>query len=292
MLFLANVFQRLWLKISFATKKITAGGVTDELEYCSDLFHTSCTSSVDSGVWKKSTFVCDPYANLAKSSCGMIASPPTWQNWKQKTLILNSQFANPNKKGVPQCTWIHSPPSTLNDLLGRDQDKLKIFPRKVPYDYCCWTLSRDSIALQLQQLEAYGRLHRPGANQHPYWEFHTFAPDEDSHRSDPIRSPKIRLWIKLYAHMIYNLLLRTWDNLRMCVQIREVWIKHKVRPALHWESQSWKSLGLSLSIFGLLFCPKLLINARILMSLTILVNAGTLASRVANWLPKLDGFLF
>jgi hypothetical protein len=29
-----------------------------------------------------------------------------------------------------------------------------------------------------------------------------------------------------------------------------------------------------------------------LMSLTILVNAGTLASRVANWLPKLDGFLF
>jgi hypothetical protein len=38
--------------------------------------------------------------------------------------------------------------------------------------------------------------------------------------------------------------------------------------------------GPTLSIFGLLFGPKLLINAR------------TLTSRVANWLPKLDGILF
>ncbi len=60
------------IKYSFANKKITAGGVTDELEYCSHLFHSSCTSSVDSGVWKKSTFVCEPYANLAKSSCGWL----------------------------------------------------------------------------------------------------------------------------------------------------------------------------------------------------------------------------
>jgi hypothetical protein len=38
-----------------------------------------------------------------------------------------------------------------------------------------------------------------------------------------------------------------------------------------------KNLGPTLSIFGLLFGPKLLINAR------------TLVPRVANWPPKFDG---
>jgi hypothetical protein len=33
-----------------ATQKITAGGITDGLEYCNNSFHCSCTSSVDSGV--------------------------------------------------------------------------------------------------------------------------------------------------------------------------------------------------------------------------------------------------
>jgi len=39
-------------------------------------------------------------------------------------------------------------------------------------------------------------------------------------------------------------------------------------------------LGPTLSIFGLLFGPKLLLNG------------GTFFTRVANWLPKFDGILF
>jgi len=47
----------------------------------------------------------------------------------------------------------------------------------------------------------------------------------------------------------------------------------------------------TLSFVGLLFGPKLVINARTL-TFRILTNAGTLAPRVANWLPKFNGILF
>jgi hypothetical protein len=49
---------------------------------------------------------------------------------------------------------------------------------------------------------------------------------------------------------------------------------------LYTRSQGQKNFGPTLSIFGLLFGPKLLIKAR------------TLAPRVANWAPKFDGILF
>jgi len=49
---------------------------------------------------------------------------------------------------------------------------------------------------------------------------------------------------------------------------------------LYTRSQGWKNLGPSFSIFDFLSGPKLLINAT------------TLATRVANWLPKSDGILF
>ncbi len=52
-----------------------------------------------------------------------------------------------------------------------------------------------------------------------------------------------------------------------------------------------KNLGPNLSIFGSLFGIKLLINAR-KFDVTILINAGTLAPSIANWLPKFDGILF
>ncbi len=45
-------------------------------------------------------------------------------------------------------------------------------------------------------------------------------------------------------------------------------------------ARAGKNLGPTLSIFVLMFGPKLLISA------------GTLAPRVANWFPKLDGILF
>ncbi len=50
-----------------------------------------------------------------------------------------------------------------------------------------------------------------------------------------------------------------------------------------------KTLGPFLSILGLLFGPQLLINARTLTR--ILINAGTSAPRVANWVPKFLGIL-
>jgi hypothetical protein len=86
----------LWLNISSATKKIIVGGITDELEYCNNSFHSSYTSSVDSGVWKKSTFVCDPYANLAKSSCGLLLVdlPHKIEN---KNLDSSLQICKPKK---------------------------------------------------------------------------------------------------------------------------------------------------------------------------------------------------
>ncbi len=51
---------------------------------------------------------------------------------------------------------------------------------------------------------------------------------------------------------------------------------------IYTRSQGQKKLGLTWSIFGLLFGPKLL------------VNAGTLAipKDCKNWLPKFDGILF
>ncbi len=45
-----------------------------------------------------------------------------------------------------------------------------------------------------------------------------------------------------------------------------------------------------MSILGLLFGPKVLINVRILRPL-ILIKVGTSAPRVANWVPKFDGIL-
>jgi hypothetical protein len=47
----------------------------------------------------------------------------------------------------------------------------------------------------------------------------------------------------------------------------------------------------TLSFLSLLFGPKLVITARTL-TVRILTNAGTLAPRVANWLPKFNGILF
>jgi len=52
-----------------------------------------------------------------------------------------------------------------------------------------------------------------------------------------------------------------------------------------------KNLGPNLSIFGCLFGIKLLINATT-FDVGILLNAGTLAPSIANWLPKFDGILF
>jgi hypothetical protein len=49
---------------------------------------------------------------------------------------------------------------------------------------------------------------------------------------------------------------------------------------LYTRSQSPKNLGPTLSIFGLQTGPKLLIKA------------GTLVPKVANWPPKFDGILF
>jgi hypothetical protein len=46
----------------------------------------------------------------------------------------------------------------------------------------------------------------------------------------------------------------------------------------------------TLSFLSLLFGPKL-VTARTL-TVRILTNAGTLAPRVANWLPKFNGILF
>ncbi len=65
-------FSKIVTKYFLCHQKNHWWGITDELEYCNNSFHSSCTSSVDSGVWKKSTLVCDPYANLAKSSCGLL----------------------------------------------------------------------------------------------------------------------------------------------------------------------------------------------------------------------------
>ncbi len=52
-----------------------------------------------------------------------------------------------------------------------------------------------------------------------------------------------------------------------------------------------KNLGPNLSIFGSFFGIKSLRNART-FDITILINAGTLAPSIANWLPKFDGILF
>jgi hypothetical protein len=49
---------------------------------------------------------------------------------------------------------------------------------------------------------------------------------------------------------------------------------------LHIRSQDRKNLGPTLSIFGLMFSPELLINAL------------TLAKRVGDWLPKFEDILF
>jgi hypothetical protein len=56
---------------------------------------------------------------------------------------------------------------------------------------------------------------------------------------------------------------------------------------LYTRSQGSENLGPTLSILGLLFGPKLLINAR-----TLIINDETVAPRVANWLPKFNGILF
>jgi len=55
---------------------------------------------------------------------------------------------------------------------------------------------------------------------------------------------------------------------------------HSYLGPLYTRSQGWNNLGPTLSIFGLLFGPELLIDA------------GTLAPRVANWLPKFYSILF
>ncbi len=55
---------------------------------------------------------------------------------------------------------------------------------------------------------------------------------------------------------------------------------------LYSRSHGWKNLRQPASIFGLLFGPKLLINAK------ILINAETSDPRVANWPPKFNGIHF
>jgi hypothetical protein len=60
---------------------------------------------------------------------------------------------------------------------------------------------------------------------------------------------------------------------------------YSLRPTLVWESGLKRRGTNTSSIFGLLFGPELLINART-FTLRILINARTLAPRVANGLPK------
>ncbi len=61
---------------------------------------------------------------------------------------------------------------------------------------------------------------------------------------------------------------------------------HSLRHAL--ESRP-KTIGANFEHFWLFVGPNLLINAR---TLTSGISAGTLAPRIANWLPKFDGILF
>jgi hypothetical protein len=75
------------------------------------------------------------------------------------------------------------------------------------------------------------------------------------------------LWANTFPRQPFN---NAWENN----------LKHVLGPLYTRSQGGQKNLGPTLSIFGLQIGPKLLINAR------------TLAPRVANWPPKFDGVLF
>ncbi len=75
----------------------------------------------------------------------------------------------------------------------------------------------------------------------------------------------------------------------MTTELLMCWTYSKARFTLGVRAQ--KNLRAKFEHFWLVVSPKLLINARTLI-VRILINAETLAPRVANWPPKFDGVYF